>query len=127
LPAIEILTRCRLALFVTTGRKMTARLLAGFSKPAHSREFKEPQKPVRDQAIFSNGFKLIWAVQPYAEKYFCFLPTQITGLFVAIHPERGAYHDRHERGVECGGRNGVRCAKARWTKALVADGEAVWS
>jgi hypothetical protein len=28
--------------------------------------------------------------------------------------------------VGCGGRNGVRCAKARWTKALVADGEVVW-
>jgi hypothetical protein len=30
-------------------------------------------------------------------------------------------------GVGCGGRNGVRRAKARWTKALVADGKAVWS
>jgi hypothetical protein len=57
---------------------------------ALSRELKQLQKPLRDQAIFSNGFKLIWAVQSYTEKYFCFLPTQITGLFGAIPPrERG--------------------------------------
>jgi hypothetical protein len=55
---------------------------------AHRRDLKEPRKPLRDGAILSNGFKLIWAVQPYVEKYFCFPPTQITGLFVAIPPRQ---------------------------------------
>ena len=61
-----------------------------FGKHAYSRELKKPRKPVRDGANLSNGFKLIWAVQSHWQKYSYFLPTQITGLFVAIPPrERG--------------------------------------
>jgi hypothetical protein len=43
------------------------------------------------------------------------------------HPGRGAYRDRHERGVRCGGRgwHQVRC-KARGRMEPPADGEVVW-
>jgi len=66
---------------------MTARF---WRDPANSHllNLNDPRKPVRAGANLSNGINLIWAVQPYAEKYFCFHPTQITGLFVANPPRQ---------------------------------------
>src|SRR5882757_1462272 len=39
----------------------------------------------------------------------------------AVPPDRGAYRDRHERAVGCGGRGGARDERA------AADGEIVWT
>jgi hypothetical protein len=71
-----------------TSREMAARFWQVSASAAYSRSLKKPRKPVRAGANLSNGFKLIWAVQPCVEKYFCFHPTQITGLFVAIPPRQ---------------------------------------
>ena len=46
-------------------------------------------------------------VQPPLQKYFCFRTPQITSRTFRVPPHRGAYHDRHGRGVGCGGRGSV--------------------
>jgi hypothetical protein len=48
------------------------------------------------------------AVYPPLQKYFA-SPVRANHLykFAPSHPTRGAYHDRHERGVGCGGRGSV--------------------
>jgi hypothetical protein len=61
-------------------------------------------------------------VQPHFQKYFPSRLTQIISLSRASRPGRGAYRDRHERGMGCGGREG-----ARQTSGANADGEVVWS
>jgi hypothetical protein len=43
-------------------------------------------------------------VQPLWQKYFCLRQTQITSLYLHPVPIRGAFRDRHGRGVGCGGR-----------------------
>jgi hypothetical protein len=67
-------------------------------------------------------------------------PKSLLELFVS-HPTRGAYHDRHERGMGCGGRGSVlramgsqggflgTCERspARGREMLFADGKIVWS
>ncbi|HTF79661.1 MAG TPA: hypothetical protein VK620_36045 [Bradyrhizobium sp.] len=50
------------------------------------------------------GVKLFFG---FSEKYFCSHAPQITSRTLASHPTGGAYHDRHGRGVECGGRGSV--------------------
>ena len=47
----------------------------------------------------------------FSEKYFCSHLPQIRSRTLASHPTRGACHDRHGRGVECGGRGSVLRAK----------------
>src|SRR5207245_4194900 len=56
-----------------------------------------------------NNFRLIWVIQPPAQKYSAFLHPQISGLFRAV-PSRqeGRIARRHERGTGCGGRGSVR-------------------
>ena len=46
-------------------------------------------------------------VQPHSKKYFGFRTPQITSRTFRVPPHRGACHDRHERGVGCGGRGSV--------------------
>jgi hypothetical protein len=46
-------------------------------------------------------------VESSLQKYFPFRAPQITSRTFRIPPHRGAYHDRHERGVGCGGRGSV--------------------
>jgi hypothetical protein len=43
----------------------------------------------------------------FSEKYFCFHSPQIKSTTLASHPTRGAYRDRHGRGVGGGGRGSV--------------------
>jgi hypothetical protein len=43
-------------------------------------------------------------VQPCSQKYFCFLLTQITGLFGPSHSSRGALAIVTNVGMGCGGR-----------------------
>ena len=52
-----------------------------------------------------NNFRLIWVIQPPAQKYFAFPHPQISGYFRAV-PSRqeGRIASRHERGTGCGGR-----------------------
>jgi hypothetical protein len=76
---------------------------------------------LRAQANFSCYFNLICPVQSSREKYFCFHPTQITGLLCASRPIRGAFRDRHERG-----RRDAVDAAALLTDGAQADGEVVW-
>src|SRR6267143_580887 len=44
----------------------------------------------------------------FSEKYFCSHLTQINFRTLAVSFHRGAYRDRHERGMGCGGRGSVR-------------------
>jgi hypothetical protein len=67
----------------------------------------EPWKPLRAKRDLSNDRKLIWVVQTPSQKYFSFPRTQINGLSLPSRPEQGAYHDRHLRGMGCGGRDSV--------------------
>jgi hypothetical protein len=61
-------------------------------------------------------------VQPCSQKYFRFLPTQITGVLPLVpRSSGGAYRDRHGRGV----RDAVD-ANALLTNGARADGEVVW-
>ena len=46
-------------------------------------------------------------VESRLKKYFRFRPPQITSRTFRIPPHRGAYRDRHGRGVGCGGRGSV--------------------
>ena len=86
---------------------MTARF---WRDPANSHllNLNDPRKPVRAGANLSNGINLIWAVQPYAEKYFCFHPTQIISSSHAV-PSRneGRIAIVTDVGMGCGGRNGA--------------------
>ncbi len=52
-----------------------------------------------------NNFRLIWVIQPPAQKYSAFHRPQISGSFRAV-PSRqeGRIARRHERGTGCGGR-----------------------
>jgi hypothetical protein len=76
----------------------------------------------------------------FSEKYFGSHLPQITSRTLASHPTRGAYHDRHGRGVECGGRGSVGARGKRraglkacerslseQTNNTDADGKIVWS
>jgi hypothetical protein len=62
-------------------------------------------------------------VQPRLQKYFGFLPTQITGLLALSRPKRGAFRDRHGRW------SGMQWTRggAKDERAYLADGEVVWS
>jgi hypothetical protein len=80
-------------------------------------------------------------VQPHSKKYFGFRTPQITSRTFRVPPHRGACHDRHERGVGCGGRGSVlramgsrggflgTCERspARGREMLLAYGKIVWS
>src|SRR5450631_819652 len=58
-----------------------------------------------------DGLFLTWAVQSPLQKYFDFPPTQITSILPSSRPKRGAYRDRHGRGMRCGGRGSVGRAR----------------
>jgi hypothetical protein len=79
-------------------------------------------------------------VQPLFENisFPCLLKSLLDPL--PFHPDRGAYRDRHGRGVGCDGRGSVGRANggcragflvsdppARGRTAIAADGKAVWS
>jgi hypothetical protein len=79
-------------------------------------------------------------VQLRLQKYFRSSLTQITSISPAVPPHRGAYRDRHGRGMGCGGRgsvwhvrgsqgelNLVSGRRACGRQMLFADGKAVWS
>jgi hypothetical protein len=63
---------------------------------------------LRAAADLLNGINLIWPVQSCLQKYFVSPVGQIISTS-SRHPvpHRGAYRDRHERGVGCGGRGSV--------------------
>jgi hypothetical protein len=72
---------------------------------------------------FLNSFNVIWVVQSSAQKYFAFLPRQITGVLIAIPCLT-------KRGVSRSSRTLVRDAvdaDALLTNSADADGEVVWS
>ena len=51
-------------------------------------------------------------VQPHFQKYFGSRLTQIKSISLTSSPTKGAYRDRHGRGVGCGGRGSVGRALA---------------
>jgi hypothetical protein len=61
------------------------------------------------------------SVQPVREKYSASGLTQITPLFPAILPNRGAFRDRHERRAGCGGRGSVGAQMAIVGRLAVSD------
>jgi hypothetical protein len=84
--------------------------------------------------------KSVNPVQPHLQKYFCSGFTQIRTISSAVSSHRGAYRDRHGRGMGCGGRgsvghvrgsqgelNLVSGRRACGRQALFAYGKAVWS
>src|SRR6202163_1229552 len=77
----------------------------------------------------------------FSEKYFCFHSPQIKSTTLASHPTRGAYRDRHGRGVRMrwtrqrfardgiAGRVDEACERSpsERTRDVAAYGEVVWS
>jgi hypothetical protein len=61
----------------------------------------------RAKKKISFGINVILAVQSYLEKYSASRLTQITSISAPVPPHGGAYHDRHGRGVGCGGRGSI--------------------
>jgi hypothetical protein len=78
---------------------------------------------VRGKTNLARRIKLIWVVQSCCKKEI----TLPVGQIISTNPRhpvptRGAFRDRHERGMGCGGRNGIERRMMQ-----VADGEVVWS
>jgi hypothetical protein len=82
---------------------MTAALLASLVGAVAA-----SSKAVRAQGDFLNEINLMLAVQSPLQKYFASPVGQIISTN-SRHPvpHRGAYRDRHERGMGCGGRGSV--------------------
>src|SRR5258707_1277689 len=47
-------------------------------------------------------------VKPVLQKYFCFLPTQISSLIPTVRSRQEGRCARHQRGAGCGGRGSAR-------------------
>jgi hypothetical protein len=124
------------------------------SAVGHSRRFRAaPLGAIRCPSCRAPGFPSIHArdlpvgqishlaVQPPLQKYSTSPLTQITSISLAVSPHRGAYRDRHGRGVGCDGRGSVGRVRdggagSHWTcersngaltRDVAADGEVVWS
>jgi hypothetical protein len=76
---------------------------------------------LRQKSNLSSRIKLFLPVQSLREKFSASQFPQITFLTVPSHPTRGAYRDRHGRGVD------AMDAAALLTNSAKADGEVVWS
>ena len=100
----------------------------GLIRPARKERF---IKPDQSDASSPVPFAKIFRFTRRANHLYKFAPS---------HPTRGAYHDRHGRGVGCGGRGSVLRAKgcragftacersqSERTRDVVAYGEVVWS
>ena len=98
-----------------------------------------PRTTLRAGGKLLSTVNAICPVQPSFKKYFAFAVGQISSTSSPRpFPARGAYRDRHERGMGCGGRDSVgaqggrravsreRSRRAGRT-ALVAYGKTVWS
>src|SRR4051794_3213148 len=92
-----------------------------FWKPLRSRCLRAKNR-MRVERNLLKHFKLIWVVQSSPAKHSAFHPTQISGYCRHPVPTRGAFRDRHERGMGCDGRSGIDRRTMQ-----VADGEVVWS
>src|SRR6266852_3481012 len=57
--------------------------------------------------ICPSGGLLTGVSSPLCKNISVFTPPKSPLELCASHPTRGAYHDRHERGVGCGGRGSV--------------------
>jgi len=117
----------------------------GFRKACYRARFARPVGSIRaklspqGRLICPTGCSGSSAVQPHLQKYFCFRSTQIKSISIDVPPHRGAYHDRHERGMGCGGRGSARAqdeiagrvsrerSRCAQTNGAEADGEVVWS
>src|SRR5258708_37248525 len=60
--------------------------------------------PVRQNANLLKRINVIWVVQSCLQKYSVSRLTQITSKTHPVSFHRGAYRDRHGRGMGCGGR-----------------------
>ena len=118
---------------------------SGFRRACYRARFARPFGSIRaklspqDRLICPTGCSGSSAVQPHLQKYFCSRATQITSISIDVPPHRGAYHDRHERGMGCGGRGSARAqdeiagrvsrerSRCAQTNGAEADGEVVWS
>jgi hypothetical protein len=80
------------------------------SNSARDRCFRRPQIPqnhVRAKTNFASRFNVIWPVQSPRKKYFASVFQKSVSCFSPSRPDRGAFRDRHERWVGCGGRDDV--------------------
>jgi hypothetical protein len=67
-----------------------------------------PKNPLRVKFNLRSDFMMIWVVQTLRKKYFAGPVGQISATSSPRpFPARGAYRDRHERGMGCGGRGSV--------------------
>jgi hypothetical protein len=104
-----------------------------------SRDDNGSKNPPRVNFNLPSDFKMIWVVQSLSQKYFAFAVGQISATSSPRpFPARGAYRDRHGRGMGCGGRGSVgaqfvhRAASVSEQRragrtALFAYGKTVWS
>src|ERR1700736_5614895 len=93
------------------------------------------------QVICPSGGLLTGVSSPLCKNISVSTPPKSHLELFASHPTRGAYHDRHERGVGCGGRGSVwramgsqgeflgTCERSpsTLTRDVAADGKIVWS
>jgi hypothetical protein len=60
----------------------------------------EGRKSVREKSNFACRFMLIWVVQSFGQKLFCFVFAEIDVCLSRSAPTQGAYRDRHD--TRCG-------------------------
>jgi hypothetical protein len=89
--------------------------------------------------ICPTGWPVIWLSSPVLQNFSLRRLVETALLIRPVPPHRGAYHDRHGRGVGCGGRGSVRRAmgsqggfsrersSGAQTNGACADGKVVWS
>ena len=81
---------------------LLADVVRAAKKPAaHKLRFDQPfQRDLGRPAALSKIFRLTCRANQFYQ-------------LARLVPARGAYRDRHERGMGCGGRSSVRCVKVR--------------
>jgi hypothetical protein len=77
---------------------------------------------LRAERDLPKQFKMILPVQPLPQKYFCFRPSQITGVFSAVPP-----HHEGRFAIVTDVRWDAVDADAPITNGAEADGKDVWS
>jgi len=61
-------------------------------------------EPLRQNADFLKRFKVIWVIQPFAQKYSTSVVGQITRITPPVSRRMRGVGHRHERAVRCDGR-----------------------
>jgi hypothetical protein len=101
---------------------VSAAILRGSQELAPQDDASRVATASRVRAKLPNHYRVIWSVQPFAEKSFACLQPQITSVWGHPVPARGAYRDRHGRGARgCDGRRRF-ARRAEWLRTAKSCG-----